>query len=137
MRAPTTLIAAMCLLAVGFISIGQASAADFSQYVSLYRTCWTVVTGIASSEDRRPSGDRWDFLLRHRDSVEIMGDMGCAALGFVRPTTQSFTNHRLRPKCTGKLKITDETEWHESFDGLPGNLAGWPIYTGCIWYHRN
>lgn len=128
---------AIALMIVVLAPVGQVSAADFSQYVSLYRTCWTMVQSIAAGEDFRPSSDRWDFLLRHRDAVESMGDIGCAALGFVRPTKDSFTHDRLKPYCNGKLKITDGTEWHEAFNGPPNRPVGWPIYTGCIWYHRS
>ena len=113
--------------------VGHSSAADFAQFVSQYRTCWTIAKSIAGSEDSRPSSDRWDFLLRHRDAIETMGDLGCRGFGYIRPTDRDFVNHSLRPKCAGRLKIAMDTEWHEAFD----RPVGWPIYMGCIWYHRH
>lgn len=77
--------------------IDPAWDSDLAVRIAIYRTCWTVVRGIAAREYSSPSGDRWDFLLYNRSALTDMRELGCPAMGYVLPTTYAFTNHRLRP----------------------------------------
>ena len=119
---------------VGAQETDPAWTSDLAARISVYRTCWTVVRGIAFAEDTRPSGDRWDFLLHNRDAFRTMkAELDCQSVGYVLPSTYDFTRHRLRPLCSGHLRISDNTPWHRPFAGLPPDF---PILVGCIWYHR-
>ena len=134
----TTLSAAVFIalapMAAGAQQTDPAWTSDLAVRISVYRTCWTVVLGIAYVEDTRPSGDRWDFLLDNRDAFGTMKrDLDCQSVGYVLPTLYDFTNHRLRPLCSGHLRISDDVPWHQPFAGLPPDF---PILVGCIWYHR-
>ena len=113
--------------------VDPAWDSDLAARISGYRTCWTVALSIAYREERNPSEDRWDFLLYNRDSFRDMREMGCQSFGYVLPTVYAFTNHRLRPLCSGHIRISDTTPWHRPFAGIPPDF---PILVGCIWYHR-